>query len=98
VLRRVEVICADEKSIPHQIEIDASKLQVTHKVRAANLVLPQGVTLAKKGDFLIASIIGRGKAEEETPTAGAAPAAGAAAPAAGAAAPAKAAEKKSDKK
>jgi large subunit ribosomal protein L25 len=94
VLRRLEVACENEKSIPEKIEIDAGQLQVGHKVRAANLVLPQGVKLVKKNNFLIASIIGRGKAEEEV-----APVAGAAAPAAGAAAtPAKAEEKKTDKK
>jgi len=90
VLRRVEVTCDSEKLIPNVIEIDASRLQVTHKVRASNLVLPEGVKLTNKKDFLIASIIGRGKAEEEKV---AAPAAAAAA-----ATPAKADEKKADKK
>jgi large subunit ribosomal protein L25 len=99
VLRRVEVICEDEKSVLDKIEVDVSRLQVTQKIRASNLILPQGVKLAKKDDFLIASIIGRGKAEEEVPVAGAAsPAAGAASPAAGAASPAKAADKKTEKK
>jgi large subunit ribosomal protein L25 len=100
VARKVEVLCDSEKSIPNAIEIDVGSMHVTHKVRANNLKLPAGVKLAKKGNFLIASITGRGKAEEENPAAGAAtPAAGAAAaPAAGAAkAPAKD-EKKSDKK
>lgn len=97
VLRRIEVICEDEKSVLDKIEIDVSRLQVTQKIRASNLTLPQGVTLAKKDDFLIASIIGRGKAEEEVPVAGASAATGAAAPAAGAAT-AKAADKKTDKK
>jgi large subunit ribosomal protein L25 len=93
VLRRVEVICDCVKSIPEKIEIDAGVLQVGHKVRSANLILPAGVKLVKKGDFLIASIIGRGKAEEvATPAAGAA-----AAPGAGTT-PAKAEDKKSDKK
>lgn len=98
VLRRVEVECENGKSIPNQIEIDAGTLQVGSKVRAANLKLPAGVKLAKKNNFLIASIIGRGKAEEETPAAAAAAAGAAATPAAGAAAPAKAEEKKADKK
>jgi hypothetical protein len=37
--------------------------------------------LAKKSNFLIASVVGRGKSEEEVPAAGAAPAAGGTAPA-----------------
>ena len=105
VMRKVEVICESEKAIPEKIEIDVGSLQVTQKIRAKDLKLPAGTSLYKKDNFLIASIIGRGKAEEETPAAGAAPAAGAtpaagaaAAPAAGAAAPKaddkKAAEKK----
>lgn len=102
VMRKVEVICDNEKSIPHAIEIDVGTMQVTHKVRANDLKLPAGVKIAKKGNFLIASITGRGKADDEVPAAGAAPAAGATAPAAGAAkAPAKAPakdDKKSDKK
>jgi large subunit ribosomal protein L25 len=98
VLRKVEVVCESEKSIPEKIEVDIGSLQVTQKIRANNLKLPAGVSLYKKDNFLIASIIGRGKAEEETPAAGAAaPAAGAAAPAAGAT-PAAGAAKADDKK
>ena len=92
VMRKVSVVCDNAKSVPNFIEIDASTLHVGYKVRASNLVLPAGVKLAKKTNFLIASIIGRGKSEEE-PAAGATPAAGAAAT------PAKADEKKAaDKK
>ena len=86
VLRKVEVLCDSANSIPNKIDIDASTLQVGSKVRSQNLKLPAGVTLARKDSFLIASIIGRGKADDEA-AAGAA-AAGAATPAAGAAAPA----------
>lgn len=95
VLRKVEVLCESGKAIPEKIEVDVGTLHVGNKIRATNLVLPAGIKLSKKGNFLIASVIGRGKSEEETaaaaaPTdaAGATPAAGAAAPAAGAAAPA----------
>lgn len=86
VMRRVEVVCEGEKAIPATIEIDIAPLHIGHKVRASNLNLPAGVKLAKKGDFLIASITGRGKSEEE------------AAPAAGGATPAKADEKKPEAK
>jgi large subunit ribosomal protein L25 len=102
VLRRLEVVCDNAKAIPEKIEIDVGALHVGNKIRANNLPLPNGVKIAQKGNFLIASIIGRGKSEEEEKAAAAAatPAAGAAAaPAAGAAAaPAKAEEKKAEKK
>jgi len=87
VLRKVELLCDNEKSIPEKIDIDVGSLQVTQKIRAKDLNLPAGVKLSDKSNFLIASIIGRGKAEEEAaavPAAGAAPVAGA--PAAGGAA------------
>lgn len=101
VLRKVEVICDSEKSIIEKIDVDVGALQVTQKIRSNDLVLPAGVKIAKKGNFLIASITGRGKADDVAATdaagaaAGATPAAGA--PAAAAKAPAKD-EKKSDKK
>ena len=101
VLRKVEVICDNEKIIPEAIAIDVGVMHVGQKIRGADLHLPAGVKLAKKGTFLIASIIGRAsKAEDDaaaTAAAGAAaaPAAGAAAAKAGAA---KAPEKKADKK
>ncbi len=110
VMRKVDVVCESTAAIPEKIDVDVGFLQVGQKIRAHNLKLTEGVKLAKKNDFLIASIVGRGKADDEAATAAAAaagaaapaagaatPAAGAAAPKAGAAAPAKAADKK-DKK
>lgn len=91
VARKIELVCENEKVIPEKVEVDISSLHVGNKIRSGNLKLPAGVKLAKKGNFLIASIIGRGKSEEEGAAAAAAgtpDAAGAAAPAAGAAAPA----------
>ena len=101
VLRKVEVICDSEKSVIEKIDVDVGALQVTQKIRSNDLVLPSGVKIAKKGNFLIASITGRGKADEVAATDATASAAGATsaagAPAAAAKAPAKD-EKKSDKK
>ncbi len=104
VMRKVEVVCDSEKSIPEKIEIDAGNLHIGNKIRAESLKIPAGVKLTNQTNFLIGSIVGRGKSEEETPVAGAAaPAAGtagAAAPAAaaGAAAPKAAAKKPEAKK
>lgn len=95
MLRKIEVVCDSVKSIPEKIDIDTSLIQVGQKIRASDLKLPAGVKLSGKPNALIASIIGRAKAEEEKPAAGAAaPAAGAATPAAGAKAPAAKADEK----
>jgi len=67
VARRVSVLCDGEKSIPEFIEADVGALHVGSKFRAESLKLPNGVKLKKKGNFLIASIVGRGKSEEATP-------------------------------
>lgn len=77
VMRRVEVICDGEKSVPASIEVDIAPLHIGSKVRASDIKLPVGVKIAKKGNFLVASITGRGKSDDD-----AAAAAQAAAPAA----------------
>lgn len=72
ILRKIEVVCDNEKSIPATIEIDIGNLHIGNKIRTSSLTLPAGVKLFKKDDLLIASITGRGKSEEEAPAAGAA--------------------------
>jgi len=64
VLRKTSVICNSIDNIPDHLEIDASVLHIGHKVRADAIKLPEGVRLAKKNNFLIASIVGRGKSDE----------------------------------
>ncbi len=65
VARKLDVLCNNEKSIPDFIEADVQPLHVGSKFRANNLTLPEGVKLSKKGNFLIASIIGRGKSDDD---------------------------------
>jgi large subunit ribosomal protein L25 len=65
VARKLDVLCTGEKSIPDFIEADVQPLHVGSKFRANNLTLPEGVKLLKKGNFLIASIIGRGKSDDD---------------------------------
>jgi large subunit ribosomal protein L25 len=67
VVRKVGVLCDGET--PEKIDVDVGSLQVGQKIRAGDLILQNGVSLAKKSNFLIASIVGRGKAEEESATA-----------------------------
>lgn len=87
VLRRVEVSCENE-NVPNEIVVDAGNLHIGNKVRAKDIELPKGVKFNDKSNFLIASITGRGKSEEEKAAAAAPAGDAAAAPAAGAAAPA----------
>lgn len=63
-LRRVEVSC--EKEVPNEIIIEAGELHIGSKIRANDITLPKGVKFTKKGNFLIASITGRGKSEEKS--------------------------------
>ncbi len=93
VARNLEVLCDGEKSIPQFIEADVASLHLGSKLRAENLKLPSGVTLLKKGNFLIASIIGRGKSEEDKVAT-----ATTATPVAGATTPAKTEDKKTEAK
>jgi len=68
ILRNLEVLC-DSNTIPNSIDVDVSVLRVGDKIRGKDLQLPDGVKLAKKDDFLVASIIGRGTKDEEVATA-----------------------------
>jgi len=67
VLRNVEVIC-DSNIIPNSIDVDVAALRVGDKIRGKDLHLPDGVRLARKDDFLVASIIGRGSKDDEVTT------------------------------
>ncbi len=65
VARKVTLVCEGEKHIPATIEGDVGSLHVGAKFRSSQLKIPAGCKLVKKGNFLIASIIGRGKSEED---------------------------------
>ena len=41
-------------------------MRVGQKIRAGQIVLPEGIRIKKKNDFLIGSIIGRGGSEDES--------------------------------
>jgi large subunit ribosomal protein L25 len=68
VARKVTLICETENKIPTNIEADVGSLHVGAKFRSSQLNIPNGCKLLKKSNFLIASIIGRGKSEEEKST------------------------------
>jgi large subunit ribosomal protein L25 len=77
VRHEIEFLCAPE-SIPTHIEINIQSVDIGHSVHINDIELPEGVTPAIKRNFTIATIAGRGKAEEESPAAAAAAAAAAA--------------------
>ncbi|MCE3255332.1 MAG: rplY [Rickettsiaceae bacterium] len=85
VLRKVAILCKSDV-IPEVIEVDIASARVGAKIKGSDLKLPNGVELAKKNEFIIASIIGRGSKDDEDKAApgaeGAAPADAKAAPAA----------------
>ncbi len=98
VRHEIEFICVPD-AIPTHIEVNIQAVDIGHSVHINDIELPKGVIPAIKRNFTIATIAGRGKAEEETPAAAAAAAtATAAAPAAGAAAAGAAAKKEEPKK
>jgi large subunit ribosomal protein L25 len=70
VVRKVRLLCEGEKHIPTHVEIDIGTLHLGSKIRSAQLILPHGVSLVKKSNFLIASIIGRGKSEDDSKQSG----------------------------
>ncbi|MFM7621273.1 MAG: 50S ribosomal protein L25/general stress protein Ctc [Alphaproteobacteria bacterium] len=101
VTRRVEVLCDGENHIPQEIEVDIGSLHLGSKIRSHDLKLPAGVKLNRKNNFLIGSIIGRGKSEEEKavdPNAPATAGVTAGSPAPAGSSPAKADDKKDSKK
>ena len=65
VARKATLICEGENNIPTNIEADVGSLYVGSKFRSSQLKIPAGCKLEKKSNFLIASIIGRGKSEED---------------------------------
>lgn len=76
IVRHDVELLAPVTSIPKSLDIDVLDMNIGDSIHISNLTLPEGVKPAIKGrNFTIASIAGRSKEEEETPTA--APAAGA---------------------
>ncbi len=88
VRHEIEFWC-DPAHIPAHIDLNVQAVDIGRSVHIADVELPKGVTPVIKRNFTVATIAGRGKAEEETP---------AAAAAAPAAAPAAAAKKEAPKK
>jgi large subunit ribosomal protein L25 len=63
--RMVDVICKNIDFIPEKIDVDISEFVVGDKIRSNNISLQENVQLKRKGEFLIASILGRGASKTE---------------------------------
>jgi len=84
-LRELQIECLP-RSIPGQILVDVSALEIGMSLHVRDLVLPEGVKLVSNPDLSVISVVTPAALEEATPAA--APAEGEAAAAEGAAAPA----------
>ena len=93
-LRELQIECLP-RSIPDQILVDVSALEIGMSLHVRDLVLPAGVKLISNPDLSVISVVTPAALEEEAPAA-AAPAEGEAAAAEGAAAPAAGAEAKGE--
>ena len=57
-VRDLEVICLPDQ-IPMSVDVDVSELDLDTILRVEELMLPEGVQLASKENFVVASIVGR---------------------------------------
>jgi large subunit ribosomal protein L25 len=69
-LRELELECLP-LSIPKELEVDVSGLQLGESVHVRDIVLPEGVTLKSDPDLSVVSVVAPSKAEEEAAVEGA---------------------------
>ena len=94
-LREVEVLCLP-RSIPEELPLDVTELDLGDSLHIRDIPLPEGVELASDGDLTVVSVVAPAKAESEAAAEEAAEEeAAAAAPAEGA--PAESAEKEAER-
>lgn len=66
IKRTITLLC-DVNNIPKNINIDVTNIHIGQSLKAKSIKLPEGVQLASKNDFIMATIIGRkgSKSEDE---------------------------------
>lgn len=67
-LREIELSCLPD-SIPEEIPVDVSDLDIGDSLHVRDIPLPEGVTLISDGDLSVVSLFIPAVAEEEEPTA-----------------------------
>ena len=65
IIKRTITLLCDVNNIPKNINIDVTNMHIGQSLKAKNIKLPEGVQLASKNDFIIATIIGRKGSKSE---------------------------------
>ncbi|WP_341751880.1 MULTISPECIES: 50S ribosomal protein L25/general stress protein Ctc [unclassified Candidatus Tisiphia] len=67
IIKRTITLLCDVNNIPKNINIDVTNMHIGQSLKAKSIKLPEGVELASKNDFIMATIIGRkgSKSEDE---------------------------------
>lgn len=59
IIKRTVMLICDVNNIPKNITIDVSNMHIGHSLKASSMKLPEGSKFVAKGDFILATIIGR---------------------------------------
>lgn len=67
IIKRTITLLCDVNNIPKNINIDVTNMHIGQSLKAKSIKLPEGVQLASKNNFIMATIIGRkgSKSEDE---------------------------------
>ncbi|WP_375359133.1 50S ribosomal protein L25/general stress protein Ctc [Candidatus Tisiphia endosymbiont of Neophilaenus lineatus] len=67
IIKRTITLLCNVNNIPKNINIDVTNMHIGQSLKAKSIKLPEGVQLASKNDFIMATIIGRkgSKSEDE---------------------------------
>ncbi|WP_417904920.1 50S ribosomal protein L25/general stress protein Ctc [Candidatus Tisiphia endosymbiont of Micropterix aruncella] len=65
IIKRTITLVCDVNNIPKNINIDVTNMHIGQSLKAKSIKLPEGVQLASKNDFIIATIIGRKGSKSE---------------------------------
>lgn len=67
IIKRTITLLCDVNNIPKNINIDVTNMHIGQSLKAKSIKLPEGIQLASKNDFIMATIIGRkgSKSEDE---------------------------------
>ncbi|WP_367364375.1 50S ribosomal protein L25/general stress protein Ctc [Candidatus Tisiphia endosymbiont of Nedyus quadrimaculatus] len=65
IIKRTITLVCDVNNIPKNINIDVTNMHIGQSLKAKSIKLPEGVQIASKNDFIIATIIGRKGSKSE---------------------------------
>lgn len=64
IYRKIKLKCDTSMNIPLSIKVSVQDMRIGAVLKAGDLVLPEGVTLAVSTNLILASITGRGKSDD----------------------------------